>query len=113
MIPKLLVSSEKADTQRCIDLQIQKHSISPFDIIYLGENCGSIKIEQIRELRQKLNLKPFQGTNKATIIYNAQNLTPEAQNSLLKTLEEPPFDTVIILVAPNENLLLATIVSRC
>jgi DNA polymerase-3 subunit delta' len=113
MIPKLLVSNNREEIHKYIDTYIEKFTISPFDIISLGENGGPIKIEQIRDLKQKLGLKPAVGTKKATIIYAAKNLTAEAQNALLKTLEEPPEDTVIILCTPNENLLLPTIVSRC
>lgn len=113
MIPKLLVSSNQTTAQQYIDVYINKFAISSFDTLTLGENGNAIKIEQIRDLKQTLSLKPLNGTKKATIIYAAQNLTSEAQNALLKTLEEPPEDTVIFLCTPNENLLLPTIMSRC
>lgn len=113
MIPKLLVSNNQTEIQKYIDLQIGKFSVSSFDINKLGKTNSSIKIEEIRELKQKLFLKPFQGEKKAIIIYNAENLTIEAQNACLKILEEPPEDTLILLVTPNENLLLPTIISRC
>lgn len=113
MIPKLLVGNNQIGIQKYIDQQISKFSISPFDVNVLGENNFSTKIEQIRDLKQKLELKPFQGVKKATIIYNAEGLTAEAQNASLKVLEEPPEDTVIILCTSNENLLLPTIISRC
>lgn len=73
----------------------------------------SIGIEEIRNISNFLSLKPFQEKNKIVFIEEAQNLTIEAQNSLLKTLEEPPKNSLIFLSCPNESLLLPTIVSRC
>lgn len=113
MIPKLFVSGSREEIKKQIELILTKFSISPFDIFVLGQNSFSTKIGEIRDLKQKLELKPFQGVKKATIIYNAEGLTAEAQNASLKILEEPPEDTVIILCTSNENLLLPTIISRC
>jgi len=73
----------------------------------------SIGIEQIRELEKKLVLKPYQGKIKIIIINEAEKLTLPAQNALLKTLEEPPANSLIILTAPKKDLLLSTVVSRC
>lgn len=74
----------------------------------------AIGIEVIRDLKQQINLKPFKSNVKAVIIENAQTLTIEAQNALLKTLEEPPANTIIILlVTGSPDLLLPTILSRC
>lgn len=77
--------------------------------------CGeeSIGIEEARKLQQFLTLKPFQGNKTAVYIPEAQKLTTEAQNALLKTLEEPPESAQIILTAPNPSWLLPTVVSRC
>jgi len=113
MIPKLLVNNNQQIIQEYIDSQISKFAISPFSILEIGKDNSAIKIEQIRQLKQKLSLKSFSGTKKATIIWNAENLTVEAQNTCLKILEEPPLDTVILLTTTNENLLLPTIISRC
>src|SRR5581483_6166132 len=57
-------------------------------------------------------LKPLSGKTKAVVIFNAQNITIDAQNAFLKTLEEPPLSTVIILIASHKDLLLPTILSR-
>lgn len=65
------------------------------------------KVEEIRNLIKMIS-EGF-----SVIITNAQNLTVAAQNALLKTLEEPPENTVIILLAEKENQLLPTVVSRC
>lgn len=83
------------------------------DIIIIDEEEESIKTEQIKELTNNILEKPIQGNKKIYIINNSENMTKEAQNSLLKTLEEPPEYAIIILITKNENLLLNTIKSRC
>lgn len=72
-----------------------------------------IKIEQIRELQTKVSEKPVNSGKKIYIINDADLMTREAQNCLLKTLEEPPEYIVIILIVSNENRMLTTIKSRC
>ena len=78
-----------------------------------GKIAGEITVEQIRGLIRKLYLKPSIGKYKAALIDEAQAMNAEAQNGLLKTLEEPPGDAVIILVTPDSRRLLETIRSRC
>ncbi|MGN1301753.1 MAG: DNA polymerase III subunit delta', partial [Clostridia bacterium] len=73
----------------------------------------SIKTETIKEMVKGVYEKPIGGSRKVYIINDSQKMTKEAQNSLLKTLEEPPEYVVIILITENENLLLNTIKSRC
>lgn len=73
----------------------------------------SIKIKQIREIISEAAKKPFESGYKIIIIENAEKMTHEAQDAFLKTLEEPPANTVFILLAENHNILLPTIVSRC
>jgi len=81
--------------------------------LYLFDFPTAIGIDEIRGLQKNLSLKSFDGKLKTAIINNAQNLTIEAQNALLKTLEEPPKNSQIILTAPNAESLLPTIISRC
>lgn len=84
-----------------------------FMMIEKAENKTQIGIEQItRELEPWLALKPYRANRRIVIIKDAHLLSLPAANALLKTLEEPPAYTVIILVA-DENNLLETIVSRC
>ncbi len=71
-----------------------------------------IKIEQIRELIYKLSLKPYSAPYKVAVIDNADEMTLEAANALLKSLEEPKSHTIIILITSNSNKLPKTIVSR-
>lgn len=74
---------------------------------------GKIKIEQIREMQKRIAEKPIISNKKFYIIDNADTMTKEAQNCLLKTLEEPPEYITIILICQNEDNLLTTIKSRC
>lgn len=74
---------------------------------------NNIKIEQIREMQKKLIEQPIISSRKVYIIDDADTMTKEAQNSLLKTLEEPPEFVNIILIGSNESNFLSTIKSRC
>ncbi len=78
--------------------------------VVLPENEKEIKISQIREIIDFLKLKTDKG--KAVIIDDSEKMNIEAANALLKTLEEPPEKTLIILIAENHQKLLPTIVSR-
>jgi hypothetical protein len=82
-----------------------------FDTIILS-GPESIGISEIRDLEKSLSLKPYNQPPKIAII-QAELLTYEAQTAMLKTLEEPPGETIFLLYAPNSNLLLPTILSRC
>lgn len=83
------------------------------DFLYVKPEGNSIKIEQIRELQKKIQEKPIISSKKVYIIDDADFMTKEAQNCLLKTLEEPPEFATIILLGSNENAFLTTIKSRC
>lgn len=94
----------------CIKFASTNH---PDFMIIDSEDDKSIKINQIRLLQEKISEKPIISDKKVYIINNSDLMTVEAQNCLLKTLEEPPEYAVIILVLSNENKLLSTIKSRC
>ena len=83
------------------------------DFLLIESDDGKIKIEQIREMQRKIAEKPIISDKKVYIINDADKMTTEAQNCLLKTLEEPPEYITIILICSNENNLLSTIKSRC
>ncbi len=72
-----------------------------------------IKVEEIRELQKKLAYMPYEANTKVAIIDGAETMNLQAANTLLKTLEEPPSATIIILISSNPYQLLPTIVSRC
>lgn len=83
------------------------------DLHIIEPDGAFIKIDQIRELQRELSLRPFQARRKACIIKNADRLHAAAANALLKTLEEPPGEALIILVTTNKSAVLPTINSRC
>lgn len=83
------------------------------DYVFIEPEGKNIKIEQIREMQNKVIEKPINSSKKVYIIDDADSMTKEAQNCLLKTLEEPPEYIVIILIVSNENKVLTTIKSRC
>jgi len=73
----------------------------------------SIGIDMVRDLQDFANHPPLINSKKYIVIPHAETLTPEAQNALLKVLEEPPEYTQFILVAPNTQSFLETVLSRC
>jgi len=83
------------------------------DFSIINEDGGNIKVDEIREISNKCIEKPILSKRKVYIINDADKMTTEAQNSFLKTLEEPPEYVTIILISSNENLILNTIKSRC
>jgi DNA polymerase-3 subunit delta' len=94
----------------CIKIESNIH---PDVHIVQKENSAFIKIEQIHQMQREINLSPFEGRCKVFIILDAQDLTPEAENCLLKILEEPPADSLIILIASDLARIFPTIISRC
>ncbi len=82
------------------------------DITIIDEEEKTIKTETIKQMVKSVYEKPIKSLKKVYIINDSHKMTKEAQNSLLKTLEEPPEYVVIILITENDNLLLNTIKSR-
>lgn len=82
---------------------------------FIVTDPSSIKygINLIREINSRLSRKPYQLNKNIVLIHDAHELTTEAQNALLKTLEEPPSNSLVILNAKHQDNLLATITSRC
>ena len=83
------------------------------DFYLINEEGETIKVDTIRKLTEKVIEKPILSNKKVYIINDFDKMTEEAQNCLLKTLEEPPEFAVIILISSNENVILNTIKSRC
>jgi DNA polymerase-3 subunit delta' len=83
------------------------------DVHVVASDGAQIKIDQIREVSAKLQLHALEGNYKVTIIDEAERMNAAAANSALKILEEPPKNTLFILVSSNPRSLLPTIVSRC
>jgi DNA polymerase-3 subunit delta' len=83
------------------------------DLHILEPDGAFIKIDQIRDLQKDLALRPYEAPRKACIIDGVDRLNPAAGNALLKTLEEPPGDALIILLTAHVGGVLPTILSRC
>lgn len=83
------------------------------DVRIIEPDGQFIKIDQVRELQRDANFKPFEGKKKVYIIDYAEAMRPETANALLKTLEEPSSECVLILVTANVYALLPTVISRC
>jgi len=94
----------------CVQVALRVHP----DFTYVGRaaNRTDVLIEQVRELIARLGTKASRGPRRLTIIDDAETLNIPAQNALLKTLEEPPGDAIIFLIACGDRLLLDTIRSR-
>ncbi|MCL5071212.1 MAG: hypothetical protein M1308_10005 [Actinobacteria bacterium] len=89
---------------------LKSFRVKKFNIITLASTDSSIKA--LREIQKLLKYKTAQGDTKALIIENVDNLSDVAQQALLKTIEEPPKNTIIIIKANNTTNLLPTILSR-
>lgn len=107
MIARLLISSLDK-----IREEIALHPLNHPDVLYFkaGEKLG---IAEARKIKQHFALKPYSLKGRVVITEDASVMTTEAQNALLKTLEEPPEEAILILGAPSDANLLPTILSRC
>lgn len=121
-IGKMMFAKELAKAILCLDnlkpcngckscIQFDSSNNPDFKIVEPEGN--TIKIDQIREITKSVYEKPIVSNKKVYIINDSELMTKEAQNSLLKTLEEPPQYVTIILISSNDNLFLPTIKSRC
>lgn len=82
--------------------------------LHLFEPDGQqIKIEQVRELQRQLSLRPLEAEKKVCLIDQGERMNPSAANALLKTLEEPTENSLIILLSSRPETLLPTVKSRC
>ncbi len=109
---KAVLCAEGSDTacSTCRNCKLIEAGNHP-DLIKLGGE-GAIKIAEIRDLQRNLFLKPYQAAHKVAIIKDSHFLTEESANAMLKILEEPPENSVIIMTVPDKTLLPETITSR-
>jgi len=106
----LIKPKREIDFQKFIDL-CSSQSFPDFITLSKG-STGSIKIEDVLALDNIICYQPYESDNRIIFIRDAGTLTPQAQNALLKKIEEPPARTYFILSANKKNSLLPTIVSR-
>lgn len=113
----MTLQCEKKGIDPCLDCSSCKKAMSKNhpDIIHVThEKPNSIGIEDIRtQLIEDVEIKPYCSSYKIYIISEAEKLTLQAQNALLKTIEEPPAYAIILLLTSNMDALLPTITSRC
>ncbi len=83
------------------------------DVLIIAPEERQIRIEEIRSIEEALSFRPFEGEKKVVIVDDADSMNQSASNAFLKTLEEPPEDSLIILIASRPDRLPATIQSRC
>jgi len=99
--------------EQCTHCHKTKENIHPdLRIVEGGAGARSFHIDAIRALRQDAGILPNEAACKVYVLHNAQAMTVEAQNALLKLLEEPPDYVCIILTAPTRKKLLPTVISR-
>jgi DNA polymerase III subunit delta' len=95
----------------CKQIAAMQHA--DLSVIQADAEGGTLKVDQIREVRRTLVLKPYQATYRVALFLRFQEANDNAANALLKTLEEAPSYAVLILTADSPEQLLPTIVSRC
>jgi len=83
------------------------------DVLVIEPEGQTIKVDQVRQMQRDLAYQPYEGKRRVCILTAADRMAPNMSNILLKTLEEPPLHTVIILLAVHPRFLLPTILSRC
>ena len=113
-IASLICNSSPCPCQKCINCQQIFQEIHP-DLLIIKRlpEKKEISIEQIRFLKNWLSLSPFSNPYKFVILKEAENLNREASNSFLKILEEPPKNSIIVIITKNLKSVLPTIISRC
>lgn len=113
----MTLQCEKGETEPCGECHSCKQALSGNqpDIIYIThEKPNTIGVEDIRsQVNNDIVIKPYSSPRKIYIINEGEKMTPQAQNALLKTLEEPPEYAVILILTTNVDELLPTILSRC
>lgn len=96
----------------CASCKKIDHSLHP-DVLVLEPEGQTLKVEQVREMQKDLAYRPYEGRYRVIILSAADRMAPQMSNTLLKTLEEPPLHTILILIANHLRGMLPTILSRC
>lgn len=93
----------------CSKLASENHP----DVLFISPDGASVKIHQIESMQSFVYVKPFESDKKIVAIERGDLMTEQAQNRLLKTLEDPPMGTLILIMVQDISMLLDTILSRC
>ncbi len=114
MIARLLISSSLNKRVEEANKILSLYELTPNhpDLLYFPYD-SKLGIEQARKIKGFFSLKPYSAKGRAVVLEDASKLTDEAQNALLKILEELPGDALFILGADSDSRLLPTVVSRC
>jgi DNA polymerase-3 subunit delta' len=91
----------------------KKNNVESVDIIKYSPSSSSFGVDDVRNIINEVNKKPYEGDKKVIILYKCDKLTIQAQNALLKTIEEPPMGVYLILLSDSLEIILDTIKSRC
>lgn len=113
----MALQCEREGIEPCNECHSCRQALSqnqPDIIRVIHEKPNTIGVEDIRrQVNNDIAIKPYSSPRKIYIINEGEKMTPQAQNALLKTLEEPPVYAVIMILTSNVNSLLSTILSRC
>ncbi|MDE6882223.1 MAG: DNA polymerase III subunit [Lachnospiraceae bacterium] len=113
----MTLQCEKGEAEPCGECHSCKQALgnNQPDIIYIShEKPNTIGVEDIRvQINGDIAIKPYSSPRKIYVINEGEKMTPQAQNALLKTLEEPPEYAVILILTTNVEALLPTVLSRC
>lgn len=113
----MALQCEKGDIEPCHECHSCKQALTqnqPDIIKVTHEKPNTIGVEDIRtQINGDIGIKPYSSPRKIYIMNEGEKMTPQAQNALLKTLEEPPEYAVIMILTTNLNSMLSTILSRC
>jgi len=109
----LLCTGEERPCGRC-GACIRASSMNHPDLIWcLPKRTGAFRVEDVEALQEALSMRSYEGGARVAVLPDAQRMTEEAQNKMLKILEEPPEGTTIILLTASLSALLPTVKSRC
>jgi len=116
MIAKILISNSpdqiKEEIEKAVLLHLGGTTRNHPDVLYFTAD-SKLGVGEAKEIREFFSIKPYSAKGRAVVLEDAGNLTPEAQNALLKTLEEPPEEAILLLGAAATDNFLSTILSRC
>lgn len=114
MLSTIIVSPSLEQRQKTVDRILDQNglSLNHPDLFFLGDD-EKLGVEAVKKIKEFLSLKPYSAKGRGVAIISAHKLTLDAQNSLLKILEEPPESSIILLGAESDKNFLPTILSRC